>query len=117
MKRAPYAREVEKVLATGRQPNVWMYSGNDAWDRAKQCRRCHGPGSTLLLPPGEDPASYRWPAVDGLLLYTDTDTQTTTALVRALLTAGVRVVIEERPGRAVFHYSEGNQPETTTCNI
>lgn len=107
MKRPPYSREVETILQTGREPNVWLFAGPDAWDKAKECRRTHGRGSALLLPPGDDPAGYCWPPVDGLMLIADADGEITRELVRAVLAAGVRVVIELRLGQAVYHYRQG----------
>ncbi len=106
MKRAPYAREVETLLQAGREPNVWLFCGPDAWDNAKQCRQIHGPGSALVLPPGDDPAAYRWPPVDGLLLHPGgAEGATVRDLVRAVLRSGVRVVIELRGPQATYHYA------------
>ena len=63
-RRCPYFAEVAQ-----QSRNVYLFTGPDAWDRAKRRRESHGPGSALLLPPGEDPAALRWPPVpDGLLL-------------------------------------------------
>ena len=107
MKRPPYAKEVEAILRTRREPNVWLFAGPDAWNKAKECRRIHGPGASLLLPPGDDPAGYQWPPVDGLMLVADAEGDLIRDLVRAVLAAGVRVVIELRHGSAIYHYRQG----------
>lgn len=56
MRLPPYGREV----AAGPN-NVFIYAGVDAW-MAGKARAYHcGPGSVLVLPPGDDYRQYRWP--------------------------------------------------------
>lgn len=62
-KRSPYFNEVS---ASPR--NVYLFTGPKAWSRAKRRREQFGQGTALLLPPGEDPAGLRWPAVAGGVL-------------------------------------------------
>jgi hypothetical protein len=64
----PYGREVADAVHTGKNPNVYVFAGADAWKRASNRRDARGPGETMLLPPGEDPTAYRWPAVPGGVL-------------------------------------------------
>ncbi len=68
MKRAPYALEVEQLLAAGKVPNVYVFAGANAWQRANARRDQHGPGSALVLPDDENPASLKWPAVDTVVV-------------------------------------------------
>ena len=35
-KRAPYALEVEQLLAVGKVPNVYVFAGANGWQRAKE---------------------------------------------------------------------------------
>jgi hypothetical protein len=57
----PYGRDVERAVAAGKNPNVFLYATPDAWERARN-RSC---GTAMLLPPGDDPEVYRWPSVPG----------------------------------------------------
>lgn len=59
----PFGREVEAALSTGQHSNVRLYACVDGWELAMQHRATFGPGSTLLLPLGDDPEAYRWPRV------------------------------------------------------
>jgi hypothetical protein len=64
----PYGREVAEAVARATQqrarlPDVLLYAGPDAWERAKHRREGLGPGHALVLPPGADPATLRWPAI------------------------------------------------------
>jgi len=68
VKRAPYAIEVEQLLAAGKVPNVYLFAGASAWQRANARRDQHGPGSALVLPDDEDPANLKWPAVDAVVV-------------------------------------------------
>ncbi len=67
-KRAPYALEVEQLLAVGKVPNVYVFAGANGWQRANARRDQHGPGSALVLPDEESPASLKWPAVDAVVV-------------------------------------------------
>ncbi|MBS0567103.1 MAG: hypothetical protein JSS59_06770, partial [Proteobacteria bacterium] len=61
----PFGREVEAAISAGKNPNVYLYAGRDSWQQARMRVARTSVGKTLLLPPGEDPNSYRWPAVPG----------------------------------------------------
>ena len=65
---APYAREVIDALASGRQPNVYLFSGAHAWEQAKKRRAQHGDGSALVLPPRVDPLTLKWPPVAAVVV-------------------------------------------------
>ena len=65
---APYSRSILEAQRAGRHPNVYCFAGSDAWNQAEHRRRTHGEGTALVLPPGEDPEAFRWPALDALVL-------------------------------------------------
>jgi hypothetical protein len=96
----PYARE---VLAGPR--NVYLYTGKDAWQRARARRERHGPGSALLLPPDSDANAFRWPAVPGGILIVASAIPRTLALelARVIVSDGTPMVfvIGERDGFSV----------------
>ena len=68
IKRAPYAAEVEQLLAAGKVPNVYVFAGPSAWQRANARRERHGLGSAIVLPDDEEPAHLKWPAVDAVVV-------------------------------------------------
>lgn len=105
---APYARQILDLQRRGIDPNVYLFAGSAAWNQAEYRRRTHGEGSVLVLPPGEHPDRFRWPRLDALVaLPGDCPGHRFRALVRALLVAGGRCVIEIRPGTApVAHYAD-----------
>jgi len=97
---APYARHVTERQRAGIEPNVYIFAGSDCWNLAEHRRRTHGDGSTLVLPPGEPPESFRWPALDALCLIPgDAEGDLVRRLVVCLLCAGCRCVMELRPGK------------------
>lgn len=67
----PFGREVEEAVRDGTAPasgvNLFCrpcpITGKDAWGLAAQHREQCGPGSAMVLPDGEDPSTYRWPAI------------------------------------------------------
>lgn len=61
----PFGREVEEFRGCA---NVYVYCGDDAWARARERRESRGPGHTMLLPPGEEPDTFRWPYVSNAVL-------------------------------------------------
>ena len=88
----PFGREVEAALAADKCPNVYLFACRDAWDRATAHRLGHGPGSTLILPPGSDPEGYRWPRVRDLVAdVTGLPGDTARRLANALVRDGVRL--------------------------
>lgn len=105
---APYARAVLDLLRAGKNPNVYLFAGSDAWSQAEYRRRTHGEGSILALPPGDYPRAYRWPALDALVAIPgDCDGERFRALVRSLLLTGCRCVVEVRHGQApTCHYAD-----------
>jgi hypothetical protein len=89
-------------------PNVYLFAGSDAWNQAEYRRRTHGAGSVIVLPPDEYPDRFRWPRLDALVAIPgDCPGDLFRALVRVLLVAGCRCVVEIRPGTApVAHYAD-----------
>lgn len=89
----PFGRDVEAALAADKHPNVRLYAcRHDPWTLARQHRHTFGPGSTLLLPPGDDPEAYRWPPVRELVaIVTGLPDDTLHALARALVRDGLRL--------------------------
>lgn len=65
----PFGRAVVAKLNRGERPNVWVYGGSRAWEEARWRTYHIGPGTALLLPPGDDPNGYRWPVAGlGIML-------------------------------------------------
>jgi len=88
----PFGREVEAALSAGQHPNVRLYACADGWELAKQHRATFGPGSTLLLPLGDDPEAYRWPLVCELVAnVTGLSGDNLQRLARALVRDGCRL--------------------------
>jgi hypothetical protein len=99
---APYAREVTAELAKGRNPNVYLFVGADAWERAERRRIQHGPGSALVLLDETAPDELRWPRLDTLVVAWPDKTPAAYAgklkLAQALIRDGVRfAAIEHAP--------------------
>jgi hypothetical protein len=97
---APYAREVQAAPR-----NVYLFTGADAWARARARREARGPGSTLLLPAGDEPGLYRWPIVPGGILIVAITIPRSLALdlARCIVSDGspIAFVIAERDGFSV----------------
>ena len=99
---APYACEVTAELAKGRSPNVYLFVGADAWERAVSRRIQHGPGSALVLLDDNAPDTLRWPRLDTLVVVWPDNTPAAYArklkLAQALIRDGVRfAAIEHAP--------------------
>lgn len=68
----PFGREVEDAARTDSLPpsGVTIFqppcpiTGQDAWLLAADWRQHFGKGSAMLLPIGDVPGAYRWPALD-----------------------------------------------------
>jgi hypothetical protein len=110
---APYACEVTAELAKGRSPNVYLFVGADAWERAESRRIQHGPGSTLVLQDETAPDALRWPPLDALVvLWPD---QTPAAYTRKLKLAqtlirdGVRFAAIEHAPEWLSVWREGGK--------
>lgn len=99
---APYACEVTAELTKGRNPNVYLFVGADAWERAERRRIQYGPGSALALQDETDPSALRWPRLDTLVVaWPDTTPAAYSRklkLAQALIRDGVRfAAIEHAP--------------------
>jgi hypothetical protein len=68
----PYGREVADAIRLGRRVNVFVYVGRGAWERAKRRRASVGIGQTMVVPGGEDAASFTWPAFESCTVVGDT---------------------------------------------
>lgn len=90
----PYGREVAAAVASGQRVNVYVISGIAAWDRARKRHADKQPGNVMLLPPGEDPTAYRWPAVpNGVFLHSVGEPrQRVFDLARAIVSCGTPMV-------------------------
>lgn len=64
---APYAHEVQAALDAGHLPNVRVFACRNAWKLAREHRHTFGQGTVLVLPPGENPETFRWPCVRDLM--------------------------------------------------
>lgn len=84
----PYGKEVEQAVREGRFTNVAVFAGPSAWARATSRRRTHGPASTLVLPPNEPPASYRWPVIPGGVMVVAGDRKSALELAQAIVSDG-----------------------------
>jgi hypothetical protein len=96
----PYAREVQAAPR-----NVYLFTGTEAWRRARARRDARGDGTALLLPPGDDPGMYRWPAVaEGIVIVASTIPRSLAVeLARVIVSDGTPLVfvIGERDGFSV----------------
>lgn len=103
----PYAREYLKELKRGRWPNTFIFCGNDSWQRADKRRITHGPGSGLVLPSKSNPSDFKWPRFESVIVQPDNCSgDRIRELIRELLIAGARCVVEFRPWQApICHYS------------
>lgn len=67
----PFGREVEDAVNAGNLPpggvdifvRGCLRPRSDVWQLADQGRRLRGAGSAMVLPSGDDPTTYRWPAI------------------------------------------------------
>lgn len=103
---APYANEIERALTAWWEPNVKLYAGDGAWDRAKAMRGAFGPLAAMVLPDEDDPESLRWPALRTVVvLYPDgspTAYRRKLGIARALVRDGVECAwIEHWPAPLV----------------
>lgn len=91
MNRPPYARSWPYHWPGGTEIHIW--TGADAWERAKSETHCPTTPKTLL-PFGEDPKAFRWPVFGAsVIILGETDRETLEALSRALVFAGARRVL------------------------
>ncbi len=97
---APYAKLVNA------SSNLFIFAGPDAWQRAQQRKR----GNALVLPDGDEPASYRW-TVHGLevmLIWKDATRESVLEFGEHLIQSGADLVvapIEEEPSGGFFFRS------------
>lgn len=90
-RRPPYARGWPARWPAGAE--VIVYVGAGAWRRARSATHCPRHPRTLL-PPGDDPAAYRWPVAGGVVIVMgDADRDALLALSGALLAASAVAVL------------------------
>lgn len=96
----PYGKDVAAAVAAGRAVNVYVYAGPNAWQRARDRLASHGPASAMVLPPGDDPAAYRWPRIPGGVLVDarDIDRQTALRIATCIVSCGTGMVFVVRNG-------------------
>lgn len=94
-KYAPFAREIADLIACGGAPNVYVFAGDGAWDRAARRRSIHGPGSAAVMPADVEPEALRWPAgIDALCLVAfGLPRAHVIRMAQAIVTAGIRCVM------------------------
>jgi len=104
VKLPPYAKQLashpDKPIL-----GVRVYTGKDAWDKAKKWNTPENAGVPgLVLPEGEHPDSFRWPvrnhSVD-IYRTSPIDPELQTSLARALLSAGAIIVIATQSGENI----------------
>lgn len=69
MKLPPHGKALAARLRFGNPPFlIFVCVGSDAWTRAKQRQESVNDFHALVLPAGENPAVYRWPVADQLVV-------------------------------------------------
>jgi hypothetical protein len=96
LKTPPYGKPLKDLIDSGYKPNnsVYLYSGQQAWERAKQ-RSISCPERLLILPPYHCPTIYHWPVKQCDILIIDTgfaEVEYIDDLVFCLYTEGASVV-------------------------
>ena len=103
---APFGRRLDAVLNSGRKPAncVFCFVGAHGWERAEYFSKRQ---AVLVLPPGDDPAVYRWPVagLDCLVARVGKSTKREILLLmRELLEAGARrlvvILVEDLFGKS-----------------
>ena len=103
---APFGRRLDAVLNSGRKPAncVFCFVGAYGWERAEYFSKRQ---PVLVLPPGDDPAVYRWPVagLDCLVARVGKSTnREVLLLMRELLAAGahrlVVILVEDLFGKS-----------------
>jgi hypothetical protein len=102
-----YAREVIAASAAGRSPNVYVFAGDSAWQRAQRRRWAHGAGSAVAVPLDSEPGAFDWTFLRGQAVVLAAEAITPinrpeyVALAAELIVAGVRFVAAS-DGRETF---------------
>jgi hypothetical protein len=92
----PYARETVAAIATGKPPNLYVFTGPRAWERAQRRRTEHGVGSAIVVEQDALAGAYDWRFLSGLAVVLSADQITVRnrpaliALAAELVAAGVR---------------------------
>lgn len=97
--RPPYSLEIAAAVKAGQQPNVFVFTGPRAWERA---RTRHNPAQGLfatLLPPGHAASDFQWPPMPTPFVVADgIERAEAVSLGAALVACGCRsaVVVWQR---------------------
>lgn len=91
----PFGRAIAEAIAAGSHPNVFVFAGAGAWDRAARRRFQHGPTSATVIPSDTAPEALRWPSgLDAICLVADSLPRADAVrTAQAIVTAGVRAVV------------------------
>ena len=86
--------------------NLHIFAGPDAWGRAKQRKG----GNAMVLPEGDEPASYRWPVhgLEVMLIWKDASRESVLEFGEYLIRSGAELVVapfEEEPSGGLFFWS------------
>ena len=102
MRLPPYGKRFQPMPRNG----VRVAIGPGAWDKARRTSQDNYP--LMVLPEGEDAASFRWPSDGGPALVFETgqpDDMMLAGLARELLLAGASSVVAIREAYSDFHDS------------
>lgn len=94
----PFGREVMSALAGCKAPNVYVFTGADAWERARRRRAAHGKGSAVIAP--REPRSRDWRFLRGQAVVLR-PTEITTANRAACIALAAELVMAGVPFVAV----------------
>ena len=87
---APYGKTVSA------SSNLHIFAGPDAWDRAQQRKK----GNALVLPDGDDPASYKWPihGLEAMLIWPGASRESVIDFGEILIRSGASLVVSPFEG-------------------
>ena len=89
---APFGKSVNA------ESNLHIFAGPKCWERAKQRKK----GNAMVLPEGDDQASYRWPVhgLEVMLIWKDATRESVLEFGEHLIRSGANLVVapfEEEP--------------------
>lgn len=112
---APYSSEVRAALREGREPNTYLFAGDQCWDRAIRRRIQFGLGCALVLPNDCEPEDLIWPPLRALIVawpdYSRSSRVLKLRLVQSLVRDGVRYAAVEHAPEWILARPAGAQPD------
>ena len=71
--------------------NLFIFAGPNAWDKAKQRKK----GNAMVLPEGNEPASFRWPVhgLEIMLVWEDATREAVLEFGEYLIRSGASLVV------------------------